>query len=130
VATAARRRGARQPRVDLAVIAWGVDGFEVERLVERLAGEQPPERLLLISDSDAVHVAAARGCRFEHVPPRADWEARGAGDGYGELASRRVLAILDDYRPERVAVVGDPPPPLAEALPAAEALEAVAGRRG
>lgn len=124
VASARRRRAAAGPEVDLAAVAWAVDGYELGRLIEGLseAGARS-QRLLVISDSDAVGVAAAAGCRFEHVPARSDWETRMSGH-YDELAVRRVHAILADYRVRDVVVVGDVPPALRAGLPKARALDA------
>lgn len=124
VMTSARRRASPGPEVDVCAVAWGVDDFELERLIERLSERAASaDRLLVVSDSDAVHVAAAAGCRFEHVPP-------GAGllteERHDQRVARRVLAVLADYRLDRVVVVGELPPALRSSLPEAEPLEPAA----
>lgn len=109
----------------MAAVAWGVDGYELGRLIERLSeAGTGSERLLVVSDSDAVGVAATAGCRFEHVPTRGDWEPRMGGHDYDELAVRRVRATLADYRVGEMVVVGDVPPALRAGLPEARVLEA------
>ncbi|HEV2075803.1 MAG TPA: hypothetical protein VGR10_06160, partial [Thermoleophilaceae bacterium] len=99
-----RRRRLYGPEVAVAQVAWGLDEQELAALVSRLAAAAggEPRDVLVISDSDAVHVAAAAGCRFEHLPPRADWERRIARGDYEAFARRRVASILAGYRVGRL----------------------------
>lgn len=88
----------------VAHVAWGASEQRLAELVERVAHEAgtDPARALLISDSAAVHVAAARGCRLEHVPPRDDWERRFPGASYETFLQRRGASIADSYAIERL----------------------------
>jgi hypothetical protein len=115
---AARRRRVPGPDVALARLAWGASpeelGAIVEDLVERTSA--PPWHVLVVSDSDAVHVAAARGCRMEHVPGRAVWSRAFPEGDYDGFLAARGRAIRSVYRIGRLEAPGDAPPALVEAL--------------
>lgn len=102
---AAAIRGGEVPptRVALAEVIWGAGEDELRTLVERrlAGGDLSPELLLIVSDCDAVHVAAVLGCRFEHVPPRADWERRRAAGDYDAFVTARIASIRASYAIER-----------------------------
>jgi len=98
---AQRRRGrVAGPTIALAHLAWGASERELAALVERLtdgaAGD--PGNLLVISDCDAVHVAAARGVRLEYVPPREEWRRRFQAGDYDAFVERRLRSIFASYR--------------------------------
>jgi len=98
---AQRRRGrVAGPTIALAQLAWGASESELATLVERLAdgAEGDPGHLLVISDCDAVHVAAGRGVRLEHVPPREEWRRRFPAGDYDAFVERRLRSILASYR--------------------------------
>lgn len=95
-----RRAGVAGPAIASAHVAWGATEADLAALVERLANgpEADPARLLVITDCDAVHVAAARGVRLEHVPPAAEWRRRFPDGDHGAFVERRVRSILASYR--------------------------------
>ncbi len=102
----------------LARVAWGASAEElgalVEDLVERTSA--PPWHVLVVSDSDAVHVAAARGCRMEHVPGRAAWSGAFPEGDYEAFLAARGRAIRSAYRIGRLEAPDEAPPALVEAL--------------
>lgn len=102
--TSLRRRRLDGPEVALAQVACDLDEQELAGLISRLAAAAggEPRDVLVISDSDAVHVAAAAGCRFEHLPPRADWERHIPRGDYEAFVRRRVASILAGYRVGRL----------------------------
>ncbi len=99
---AARRRPGHVagPAIALAQIAWGASEDELAALVERMADGAAGDsgELLVISDCDAVHVAAARGVRLEHVPPLESWRRRVPNGDYDAFVERRLRSILASYR--------------------------------
>ena len=98
---ARRRRGqVAGPPIASAHAAFGATEAGLAELVERLAGgpETDPARLLVITDCDAVHVAAARGVRLEHLPPLAEWRRRLPEGDYEAFVERRLRSILASYR--------------------------------
>ncbi|MGI8805545.1 MAG: hypothetical protein ACR2IN_07650 [Thermoleophilaceae bacterium] len=99
---AARRRRGRVagPPIASAHVAWGASEGELAALVKRLMDgpENDPARLLVITDCDAVHVAAARGVRLEHVPPSEEWRRRSPDGDYDAFLERRLRSILASYR--------------------------------
>jgi hypothetical protein len=113
-----RRRRVPGPDVALARVAWGVPaeklGALVEDLLERTSA--PRSQVMVVSDSDAVHVAAARGCRMEHVPGGAVWSSAFPEGDYDGFLAARGRAIRSAYRIGRLEVAGDAPPALVEAL--------------
>jgi hypothetical protein len=113
-ATSPRRRRVAGPEVALACIAWEASEDRLDRLMERLVAglDGDPGRVLVVSDCDAVELAAARGCRFEHLPPRAEWERRFPGADYDAFLRRRAASIRDSYAIARVELEGEAPTPL------------------
>ena len=106
---ARRRRGqVAGPPIASAHVAFGATEAGLAELVERLAGgpETDPSRLLVITDCDAVHVAAARGVRLEHLPALAGWRRRFPDGDYGAFLERRLRSILASYR---IAELNAPP---------------------
>jgi hypothetical protein len=87
--------------VALARVIWGVSKEEeLAPLVERLVAESgaAASDVLVVSDCDAVHVAAARGCRLEYVPEREGW-LRALPDGdYERFLEARGRGIRAAYR--------------------------------
>ena len=110
---AARHRRGRVagPSIAVAQIAWGASEDELGALVERLAdgAAGDPGKLLVISDCDAVHVAAARGVRLEHVPPLEAWRRRVPSGGYDAFVERRLRSILASYRIASLVASEDAP---------------------
>ncbi len=116
---AGRRRGrVPGPEVAVAHIAWNVSddalGALVEALIERTGA--PPGNVLVVSNSDAVHVAAARECRMEHVPARAAWSSAFPEGDYDRFLAARGRAIRSAYRIDRLEAPDDAPAVLVEAL--------------
>ena len=70
----------------------------------------------MVSDSDAVHVAAAGGCRMEHVPAREAWSSAFPEGDYDAFLSARGRAIRDAYRIGRLEAPDAAPVVLVEAL--------------
>lgn len=103
-AAAARRRAVPGPEVEVAQVAWGASESELEQIVARLVegSGAPPSHLLVVSDCDAVHAAAARGCRLEHVPAAGDWERRFPSVDYDAFLASRGHAIRAAYRIRRL----------------------------
>lgn len=114
----ARRRRVGGPGVAVACVAWGASEGQVDRLLKRLVADLggEPDRLLVISDCDAVQLAAARGCRFEYLPPRDEWERRFPGAEYDAFLTRRAESIQSSYRIDRVELEGEAPAPLRRML--------------
>lgn len=116
---AGRRRGrVPGPEVAVARVAWHVSDEELDELVEALiqgTGTRPSS-VLVISDSDAVHVAAAHGCRMEHVPARAAWSRAFPEGDYDGFLAARGRAIRNAYRIARLESPGEAPAALVEAL--------------
>jgi hypothetical protein len=103
--------------VAVACVAVGASEDGLARLLDRLvAGPDEPARVLVISDCDAVELAAARGCRFEHLPPREEWERRFPEADYDGFLARRAKSIRESYAIDRVVLEGDAPESLHGAL--------------
>ena len=105
-----------RPKPRTVMLALGAPGQdELERgLAEALAQTpDPPERVLVVTDSLAFAPLRAAGVGFEHVPargePQAEAGAEGASeDGYEGFLRRRLALILAERpRPRRVLTVGD-----------------------
>ena len=117
-AASPRRRRVGGPEVAIACVAWGASEDRLARLLERLVAEpeREPAQLLVVSDCDAVELAAARGCRFEHLPPRAEWERRFHDADYDAFLARRGDSIRESFAIARVELEGEAPEPLRRAL--------------
>ena len=119
VLVAARRRAhVAGPEVALAHVAWNRSEEELVALMERLVADSdaPPSHVLVISDCDAVHVAAARGCRVEYIPARSEWERAFPGGDYPAFLSARGMAIAAAYRIGRLETPDETPEPLSGGL--------------
>jgi hypothetical protein len=116
---AGRRRGrVPAPQVAVAHMAWEVADDELGALVEALIERTgaAPGNVLVVSNSDAVHVAAARGCRMEHVPARAAWSSAFPEGDYDGFLAARGRAIRSAYRIGRLEAPEEAPAVLVEAL--------------
>lgn len=101
-------------------MAWGASEGDLPAIVDELARDAPePAALLVISDCDAVHVAAARGVRLEHLPSRGAWSRVSSDRDYDAFLERRMRSILASYRIEALDVDGDAPEPLRRVAAAA-----------
>lgn len=102
----------------VACVALGASEPELDRLIASLVADldNGPTQLLVISDCDAVGFAAARGCRFEYLPPREEWEQRFPDADYDAFLARRGESIGESYAIARVELEGDAPEPLRRAL--------------
>lgn len=118
LAASARRARVPPPGVRVARVAWGVGEQELGAVVDGLLADAvgPPSEVLVVSDCDAVHVAAARGCRLEHVPPRAGWARAFPGADYDAFLSGRGQAIARAYRIGRLEDGGRCPDALLRGL--------------
>jgi hypothetical protein len=93
-------------------VALGVEGEELERGVgAALDGTpDPPERVLVVTDSLAIGSLRRRGVAVEHVPAANERQARLAGGDYGPFLRRRLGLILAQRPRFRHALaVGDVP---------------------
>ncbi len=128
-AASARGRRVGGPRVAVACVALGASEEGLAELLDRLvAGPDEPARVLVISDCDAVELAAARGCRFEHLPPREEWEGRFPEADYDGFLARRAGSIRESYAIASVELEGEAPQPLRRALAGGDAQQASADR--
>jgi hypothetical protein len=100
------------PRLRTLVVALGVDGEELERgLGVALEGTpDPPQRVLVVTDSLAIGSLRQHGVAVEHVPAANDRQAALAGGGYEPFLRRRLGLILA-HRPrfKRALAVGEVP---------------------
>lgn len=110
------RRLARQtismPRPRALVVALGVDGEELERgVAEALAAlPDPPERVLVVTDSLRIGPLRALGVGVEHVPAPGGRQPALAGGDYASFLRRRLGLILTARpRLERAIPVGEVP---------------------
>jgi hypothetical protein len=110
--------------VTLATVAWDPDEEALAGLVDRLLATTgiEPARLLVISNADAVNVFAARGCRFEYLPPRGDFERQFPGQDYQPFLARRLIGVMGSFAIDRLLMIGEPADDMLRALVSAEAL--------
>lgn len=103
-AVAGRAPRPEGPEVDVAVVALGVGEPQLAELLDRLPGEHgvEPGRVLVVTDSDAVHVAATRGSRLEHVPSSGDWRRLFPDGDYDAFLERRIESITASFRVGRL----------------------------
>lgn len=97
----------KQPEIKLACLAWGVPEAELAGIVERLLAVAEPARVIVVSDSDAVHLFRGGSCRFEYVPPRVDWETHFPERDYDAFVQHRLSSLFESYRVERLVAFGD-----------------------
>jgi hypothetical protein len=92
------------------VILWlGIVGAELARelaaALERTP--DPPDRVLVITDSLDFAPLRRAGVGFEHVPARGELQARLAGEDYDSFLRRRLSLILAERRtPRRTIAIG------------------------
>jgi hypothetical protein len=97
----------RPPRT--VVLALGLDGAGLEAelpgVLER--APDPPERVLVITDSLDFAPLRRAGVGFEHVPARGELQPELAGGDYDSFLRHRLALILAERRrPRRVIAVG------------------------
>jgi hypothetical protein len=97
----------RPPRT--VVLALGLAGQELEAGVAGalVRTPDPPERVLVITDSLDFAPLRRAGVGFEHVPARGELQARLAGGDYDSFLRRRLSLILAERRrPRRTIAIG------------------------
>jgi len=84
------------PRLRTLVVALGVEGEELERGVGAALEQtpDPPERVLVVTDSLAIGSVRRAGVAVEHVPAPGERQVTLAGDDYGPFLRRRLGLIL------------------------------------
>jgi UDP:flavonoid glycosyltransferase YjiC (YdhE family) len=99
------------------VLAFGADEGAMRDALGRAA--EPPERILLVTDSLAIGDVWRAGTGVEHVPAAGERQAELAGSDY-EAFRRRRLGLILAGRPRlrRAIAVGDVPADLVEAATA------------
>jgi hypothetical protein len=100
------------PRLRTLVVALGVEGTALERGVgaalERTP--DPPERVLVATDSLAIGSLRRTGVAVEHLPAANERQAELAGGDYGSFLRRRLGLILAQRpRFRRALAVGEVP---------------------
>jgi hypothetical protein len=98
----------RPPRtVVLALgVAEGAMERELQGVLERTS--DPPERVLVITDSLEFDPLLRAGVGFEHVPAPGDSQVRLAGGDYDSFLSRRLALVLAARpRPRRALAIGE-----------------------
>jgi UDP-N-acetylglucosamine--N-acetylmuramyl-(pentapeptide) pyrophosphoryl-undecaprenol N-acetylglucosamine transferase len=97
----------RPPRT--VILALGLGGEELEAAVAGALARtpDPPERVLVITDSLDFAPLRRAGVGFEHVPARDELQARVAGGDYDSFLRRRLSLILAERRrPRRTITIG------------------------
>jgi len=97
-------------------IVWGVREAELADTLGRVLAIVDPADVVVVSDSDATHLFRKGGCRFEYVPPRADWERHFPERDYDTFVGHRVDSLHESYRIERQVVFGAIPDGLLRGL--------------
>jgi spore coat polysaccharide biosynthesis predicted glycosyltransferase SpsG len=106
-ATALRlgRQLVTQPRPRTLVFALGLGGDELERGVAAALADtpDPPQKVLVVTDSLELGRLRALGVGVEYVPAAGERQAHLAGGGYEDFLRRRLELILAERpRPRRV----------------------------
>jgi UDP:flavonoid glycosyltransferase YjiC (YdhE family) len=103
------------PRPRTIVLALGAGERSISDALE--GASDPPERILVVTDSLAIGRVWRAGTGVEHIPGPEDRQALLASEDYGDFRRRRLGLILG-HRPRfrRVIEVGDVPPDLREAV--------------
>ena len=105
------------PRPRVIVLAFGADEAAIKEALARAA--EPPERILLVTDSLAIGDVWRAGTGVEHVPAAGERQAELAGAGYAAFRRRRLGLILAGRPRFRNAIaVGDVPDDLVDAAAA------------
>ena len=113
------RQQLTQPRPRTVIHAFGLGERAPEAVREALAETpDPPERVLVLTDSYEFAALRELGVGFEHVPPPGSRQAELAGVPYEEFRRRRVELILAERpRPRRtLSASADEPSPGGGAL--------------
>ncbi len=100
------------PRLRTLILGLGVDGDELVRAVgaalER--APDPPQRVLVVTDSLAIGALRRAGVAVEHVPAPGERQAALAGGDYGSFLRRRLgLVLAQRPRFRRAMAVGEVP---------------------
>ena len=95
------------PKIRLVCIAWGLEERELADVVARVLAVADPSEVVVVADSDAVHLFRRGSCRFEYVPPRCDWESHFPDSDYDAFVAHRIDSLGGAYRFERVVIFGD-----------------------
>jgi hypothetical protein len=91
------------------VLCQGLSGHELERALgdALVRTHDPPERVLVITDSLDFAPMRRAGVGFEHVPARGEAQPRLAGGDYDSfLRSRIALILAERPRPRHTVAVG------------------------
>ena len=115
------------PRPRTLVLALGVRGRELERRVAVALAEtpDPPERVLVVTDSLEVGALRRVGVGVEHVPAEGERQPELAGGDYGSFLRRRLGTILAQRpRLRRAIAIGEVPEELVVAATARPARRA------
>jgi len=110
-----------RPPPRTVVLALGVPPSELEsRLGEALAGNpDPPQRVLVVTDSLEFGPLLRAGVGFEHIPGPEEPQAQLAPGGYEAFVRRRLALILAERRrPRRALSIGEAPAGLLESITA------------
>jgi UDP-N-acetylglucosamine:LPS N-acetylglucosamine transferase len=97
----------RPPRT--VILALGLAGADLEREVAAALARtpDPPERVLVITDSLDFASLRRAGVGFEHVPAAGERQAELAGGDYDSFLRRRLALILAERRrPARAMAIG------------------------
>jgi UDP:flavonoid glycosyltransferase YjiC (YdhE family) len=108
------RQTAALPRPRTIVLAFAATEAAILQAIER--APDPPERILVVTDSLAIGEVWRAGTGVEHIPGPEDRQAALAKTGYEEFRRRRLGLILA-HRPrfKEVIEVGEVPADLREA---------------
>jgi UDP:flavonoid glycosyltransferase YjiC (YdhE family) len=108
------RQTAALPRPRTIVLAFAATEAAILQAIER--APDPPERILVVTDSLAIGEVWRAGTGVEHIPGPEDRQAALAETGYEEFRRRRLGLILA-HRPrfKEVIEVGEVPADLREA---------------
>ncbi len=97
----------RPPRT--VMLALGLDGPDLSNHVRAALGRtpDPPDRVLVITDSLDFAPLRELGVGYEHVPAEGEAQPRLAGGDYDSFLRRRIALILAERpRPRRTIAVG------------------------
>ncbi len=100
------------PRPRTLVVALGLDGEELERATTDALVQtpDPPERVLVVTDSLAIGMLRRLGVAVEQVPGAGTRQAELAGGSYEAFLRRRLgLVLLRRPRLRRALAVGEVP---------------------
>ena len=104
--------------VELMVAALGLSESDLDRALELLTtgSGREPATLLAVVDSDSFDLLRQRGCRFEFVPPREDWDRHFPGESYEHFLQARLAELQRAYAPARTLLLGELTEPVVRAL--------------